>query len=843
MNCESSGLRTKLLPHNKIAYQKICKAFETSDRTCVVHPTGTGKSYLIAAVSENYKNVLILGPNNFVLNQVHDVLAWRKNGIEYMTYSMLSTIDVKPKDYSLICLDEFHRVGAATWQTHVKELLDANPQAKVFGTTATPIRFLDNERDMSEEIFGHNVASYIPIGEAWSRGILPIPAFVVGLFDFHKTLEDAERYIRDTKKLSDDEKRKRLFKLSNARLEWENSLGMPSILQRHLDKDIRRVIIFCADIARLESMRDTVIGWFRVAGFTVASACTVHAGLPTGQIRKSMDEFESDDSDGVRLMFSVNMLNEGIHVPRVGAVLMLRTTESRIIYLQQMGRCLTAANTNKPVILDMVDNITTTSVAHFLEEDFAGWQDYMKEEDIDYAMRRFHVTDYRKSVRDVLELLSPAEVCLESWQEKYEQVMSFVDEKNRLPVETDGAIYRKFRMLLRNKDYEKEMNELFKRFGRLRWTKEYKEYMLSELHHFWDMMHRPPRYNIPEERVLYRMLGVIWNHEPDNSIFTVMNIQMDHPKMLRGEAWFKNTVTEITDFGEEHGRLPGQKEMVLRQKWYRLVSNYGDRPEVVALKEKYSKNRQVKKRNFPELLKKFEDHAIRTGFLPNDSRQSDKELVKDFWWACQVKKNDPKFKELLDRFPKYDMIEASITRIENFYGKNGRLPKSNSEDKEECHLYTSMIYLFSEHAGNERVKSLRNLEPDRQFGTKKGLAKVNYDDLFAKIEDHAARTGFLPNDSIQAGNELAQIFHTVSKRKKNDPRFKKLLEEYPKYDKITATICRINGFYKKNGRYPHYNKKDKEELNIYCAMKRLFEVQANHEDVKALKKEYEASVR
>lgn len=79
-------MRTLLLNHNKAAYQKVVKAFETANRTCVVHPTGTGKSYLIAAVSENYKNVLILGPNVFVLDQVRDVIQWRDHGVEYMTY-------------------------------------------------------------------------------------------------------------------------------------------------------------------------------------------------------------------------------------------------------------------------------------------------------------------------------------------------------------------------------------------------------------------------------------------------------------------------------------------------------------------------------------------------------------------------------------------------------------------------------------------------------------------------------------------------------------------------------------------------------------------------------------
>ena len=300
-------MRIQLLQHNKVAYQKVIKTFEYTNRTCVVHPTGTGKSYLIAAVSEKYKNVLILGPNVFVLNQVRDVIQWRHEGVSYMTYQMLVFMEEVPKGYDLICLDEFHRIGAPGWGERVDELLKANPNAKIFGTTATPIRYLDKERDMSDEIFNHNVASHITIGEAWSRSILPIPTFVTGLFNFHNIVVDAEERINNSRKLTLEEKRKRLYKLSNARLGWEKSMGMPTILKRHLDPQIKRVIVFCANIERLEAMRSTVIGWFKKAGFTVASSCTVHIGQTDKQLREAMEEFESDEGEGVRLMFSVNM--------------------------------------------------------------------------------------------------------------------------------------------------------------------------------------------------------------------------------------------------------------------------------------------------------------------------------------------------------------------------------------------------------------------------------------------------------------------------------------------------------------------------------------------------------
>ena len=693
-------MRTQLLSHNKIAYQKVCKAFETSDRTCVVHPTGTGKSYLIAAVSENYKKVLVLGPNTFVLNQVHDVLAWRKKGIEYMTYSMLTTLDVKPTGYDLICLDEFHRAGAQTWGAHVRELLDENPQAKVFGTTATPVRYLDNERDMSEEIFGHNVASHISIGEAWSRAILPVPSFVVGLFNFHKTLADAEERIRNSRKLTDEEKRKRIFKLSNARLEWENSMGMPSILQRHLDPGIRRVIIFCADINRLESIRETVVGWFRFAGFKVASSCTVHIGQTDKQIREAMAEFESDEGDGVRLMFSVNMLNEGVHIPRVGAVLMLRTTESRIIYMQQMGRCLTAANTEKPVVLDMVDNITTTSAVHILQDDFLGWQEFMKEQDDGYEEKRFNVTDYRKTIRDVLELLSPLELSQETWHDKYEQVLAYCEEYGRVPKPNECDIYRKYKYLIVHHRDEEEVRSLIKKYGKLIWNEENREYMMEELRRFHQVEKRKPNVHIPAECRLYGMMGNIRRNDPENPILAELGMQA----VKKGENFFEDALSVVSQFCKEKGRLPlrsREDENALVGKWQYLCKKYSDRKEVVELRSRYIKE----KIDINMMLAEIESYAMRTGYLPSNPESAGKILAQWYKHVFGKYKDHPKVLELSHRYLRY-REEMAIRTVEDFLREHGRLPYSRVLGEEEFKAMRALDNLAKKHADNQRVQAL-----------------------------------------------------------------------------------------------------------------------------------------
>ena len=455
-------MRTQLYSHNKAAYQKVMRSFETADRACVVHPTGTGKSYLIAAVSESFKKVLILGPNIFVLDQVHQVLRWRKRGVEYMTYQTLNLTENPHTDYDLVCLDEFHRAGAQEWGAAVCRLLEANKQAKVFGTTATPIRYLDNERNMAEELFGGNVASEITIAEAWNRNILPIPRYVSGLFRWDKVIGEAEGHISRSRSLSREEKRQRIFRLTNARLHWELSYGMPAILRKHLDRDARRVIVFCGNIESLEQMRQEVIGWFREAGFTVASTCIMHSQLPDGEQREQMRQFESNKDEGIRLMFSVNMLNEGVHVPNVNAVLMLRTTSSRIIYLQQMGRCLTAANTGKPLVLDMVDNITTTTAIKELQDEF----DALEIPQAEHEGREphcFEVQDYTLGVRELIGKLVQDTYTLE---ERLQFAKAFADQYDRLPQASEKDDYRHWAFLVKFHRDHPEVQALMQRFLR-----------------------------------------------------------------------------------------------------------------------------------------------------------------------------------------------------------------------------------------------------------------------------------------------------------------------------------------------------------------------------------------
>lgn len=116
-----------------------------------------------------------------------------------------------------IILDEFHRCGAEMWGQGVQKLLAAYAATPVLGLSATAIRYLDNQRDMADELFDGNVASEITLGEAIVRGILAAPKYVLSVLSYQKDLERYKARVRRAKsKIVRDEAERYLDALRRA---------------------------------------------------------------------------------------------------------------------------------------------------------------------------------------------------------------------------------------------------------------------------------------------------------------------------------------------------------------------------------------------------------------------------------------------------------------------------------------------------------------------------------------------------------------------------------------------------------------------------------------------------
>ena len=695
-------MRLILKQHNKVAYERVMAAFEKDRMTCVCHPTGTGKSYIVAAVTEHFKRVLILAPNIFVLRQQQTVINWR-NDIEYRSYQWLNNnvTDITER-YDLIVIDEFHRAGAPEWSAAVELLIESQPQAKVLGTTATPIRYLDDERNMADELFNGHVASEMTIAEAWNRHILPIPTYVTGIFSFTKVVEDATERIMQNGRIPEEEKRKRIFRLSNKKLAWEKSIGMTQIISKHLPKDIRRIIVFCSHIEDLEPMRQEVQRWMKQAGFNICGCYNLHSDQTEREQRETMERFESDDGEGVKVIFSVNMLNEGIHIPQVGAVIMLRTTSSRIIYMQQMGRALTAANTERPIVLDMVDNITTTTNIQGIADEFnheAGGEEKA------WDLRHFNVIDYTLGVRQLVSKLTRATV---KYENRLPEIVKFFEENQRPPSRAKLSSEKEKRISI-IWDYIKFQHPEDPTVQK--WRAFELEYManldmrhLAECVEFAEKNGRTPTHARKEDR-----LGNIWKH--------LKTHYPDHPDVIRiqekygKEAVMYQKMMRVVNAVAEHCEKTGHQiraceDSKLFGRWYMVKKTYGDRPEVKAIVEKYPEY------NYTDVatqngVKDVQAFRQKYGRFP---RQSDP-LISRWTYLRKFKADVPEVQALITEWEKEPIrrevvpVETRAEMWQDYYKINGGFPDRTKQEL----LYRRLINFAKAHTDHPSVQSLMSL--------------------------------------------------------------------------------------------------------------------------------------
>jgi len=270
-----------------------------------------------------------------------------------MTYSKLmhdeDIIDSIQPDY--IILDEFHRCGAKEWGRSVTKLLEAHSSAKLLGLSATSIRYLDNQRDMAQELFDGFIALEMTLGEAIARGILPTPRYVVGMYSYDDEIKKLQQKIKAFATQSDVSKNMKLLEQLKRALEMAD--GPERIFAKHMPKKDGKYIVFCSGLEHLNEMVDMSSKWFMMVD---KKPNIYRAYYNDPENSKAFKEFKADNSNHLKLLYCIDMLNEGVHVDDIDGVILFRPTVSPIIYMQQIGRCLAAGDTEKPVILDMVDN-------------------------------------------------------------------------------------------------------------------------------------------------------------------------------------------------------------------------------------------------------------------------------------------------------------------------------------------------------------------------------------------------------------------------------------------------------------------------------------------------------
>ena len=153
--------------------------------------------------------------------------------------------------------------------------------------------------------------------------------------------------------------------------------------------------------------------------------------------------FRNDESEHLKLLFCIDMLNEGIHVDGVSAVVLCRPTVSPIVYKQQVGRAVATGGENRPIIFDFVNNFESLKPIDGLLEEYhlAKRSQNGKDEDAEDP-DGFEVIDALKDCRELMDQLHRA---LDTgWDDFYRAYVSFIEENGttRVPMRhvTDGGI-------------------------------------------------------------------------------------------------------------------------------------------------------------------------------------------------------------------------------------------------------------------------------------------------------------------------------------------------------------------------------------------------------------------
>ena len=281
----------RLFEHNEKAYRAAVRMKEQYGKAAIVHPTGTGKSYIaFKLIEDNPEKVVIwLSPSEYIFKTQLESL--KRNdpdfplaNIHFYTYAKLMCCtqaqldEIAAQKPAYIIFDEFHRAGAECWGESTVALLKLCPDAKFLGLTATNIRYLDNNRDIAEELFDSRVASNMTLGEAVVMGILPAPKYVTTVYQYQKALAKYQ-----------------------ARVDNLRTPGIQDVNQKYLDA-LRRAL-------------EQADGLDRVFA-----------------------DFKTDTGDRLKLLFCIDMLNEGVHVEGISGVILFRPTISPIIYKQQIAR-------------------------------------------------------------------------------------------------------------------------------------------------------------------------------------------------------------------------------------------------------------------------------------------------------------------------------------------------------------------------------------------------------------------------------------------------------------------------------------------------------------------------
>lgn len=353
----------KLEPNSmQIAFINSLKTIvkENKDKALLISATGTGKTYASAFALRNMnpKRALFLVHREQIADQAKksykDVFGDTKsfgllsgNEKKYHSDYLFSTIQMMsreevmkmfaPDDFQIIVIDEVHRAGSASYD----KIIEYFKPDFWLGMTASPERM--DGFDIYK-LFDHNIAYEITLQKALEENLL-CPFQYFGITDL----------MIDGKIFNDESDLKNFNQL---------------VCEQRVDYILKQAEYFGYSGERVKGLifcRSKLEGKALSEAFNKKKTdgrlykTTFLSGDDSQKKRKSAIERlvkeDIDSTDYLDYIFTVDIFNEGVDIPEVNQVIMLRPTKSPIIFIQQLGRGLRKSEGKEfVVILDFIGN-------------------------------------------------------------------------------------------------------------------------------------------------------------------------------------------------------------------------------------------------------------------------------------------------------------------------------------------------------------------------------------------------------------------------------------------------------------------------------------------------------
>ncbi len=338
-----SGLEVRAYPYQQAILEALAVEREVHDRhrNLVVAATGTGKTVIAAmdyrelarGVDGERPSLLFVAHRREILQQslrtYREVLAdanfgellvdghqptqWKHvfASVQSLNSSAVTTFD--PDAFDIVVIDEFHHAEAATY----RRILHHFQPVELLGLTATPERA--DGVDV-REFFDGRTAAELRLWDALEAELLS-PFHYFGLADGTDLTG-----LKWTRGRYDDGELSNLYTGNDRRAQ----IVLKQLQDKVLDPSAMKALGFCVSVAHAHYM----------------AAVFNRAGLPAAALSGASSRAERDGvlsrlrRGEIVCIFTVDLFNEGVDLPDVDTLLMLRPTESATIFLQQLGRGL-----------------------------------------------------------------------------------------------------------------------------------------------------------------------------------------------------------------------------------------------------------------------------------------------------------------------------------------------------------------------------------------------------------------------------------------------------------------------------------------------------------------------